>query len=406
MPESADVEDDTAPLDVRADISFELEEVNEVLAELVALLAERRPKTRDLLTVRLGVSGERPETLARLGARYDISRDRVRQLHTKAVGQLIRLAQQNELTWQGGRGAEEIFAARYPLDARDRQLVRALLVETYATDSDIVATELSHLKLRLAGHDAEDAKRVAGFVAQRIAAWQKKTNRRLAKLLDAEPRASSQLDPWLSQVEWSPTAHPAPLPTSSARTVDSDDDARGRFYLDKVGRDVPFDSGMEARLLWILNASSLVDTFQEHPCALEYTLDDGAHLGYPSIVARLADGRVVLIDVQPLGHVAFHVNRVRADAARAFAHDRGWGWLIWTGSALGVTDLGNRAVDPNLERALSELVARGPVSWQTLRGLRADTELTLLDFLALVLRHEWRWDRGPFRLSAPPSPQR
>ncbi|QIS04943.1 hypothetical protein F5X71_23800 [Nocardia brasiliensis] len=381
-------------LDLQDDISFELEEVNELLAELIALQADRKAKTGEILSARLGVSGEQPETLAKIGARYDLSRDRVRQLHTKAVGQLIRDAQ------LGGHRATGVFAQRYPVGTRDQQLVRALLVETYATDTDIAAHELSYLKLRLAGHAAEDAKRVAGFVTQRIAAWQKKTNRRLAKLRDAEPRATSQLNPWLGQVDWPGAGSPHPLPLSSARTVDSDDDGRGRFYLDKVGRDVPFDSGLAARLLWILNASDLVDSFQEQPVAIDYTIDGTARTGYPSIAARLTDGRVVLIDVQPLGHVAFHLNRAKSAAARAYAHQQGWGWLIWTGSLLGVPDLLARKVDAG---ALTELVERGPVPWPQVRQLHHETGLPLLDFIALVLRHEWRWDRAPFRLSAPPA---
>ncbi|MGK8512423.1 sigma factor-like helix-turn-helix DNA-binding protein [Nocardia asiatica] len=396
-------DDDPESLDLRDDISFELEEVNEVIGELIALRADQKAKDGDLLTARLGVGGEKPETLARIGARYDLSRDRVRQLHTKAVGQMIRAAQLS------GHRAAAVLSARYPLDARDRQLVRALLVETYATDTDIAATELSYLKLRLAGHPAEDAKRIAGFVAQRIAAWQKKTNRRLAKLHDAEPRATSQLNPWLGQVDWPGAAASvatAPVPTASARTVDSDDDGRGRFYLDKVGRDVPFDSGLEARLLWILNASDRVETFQEHPAAVIYDLDGAQRTHCPSIVARLTDGRTVLIDVAPLGHVGFHVSRVKAAAARAHAHANGWGWLVWTGSRIGVPDLSTRPVDPTSEQALRDLVARGPVHWAALREVRARTGLELLDFLALVLRHEWRWDRAPFRLSAPPSPPR
>ncbi|MBF6297472.1 hypothetical protein IU459_07940 [Nocardia amamiensis] len=394
-------DDDADPesLDLRDDISFELEEVNEVLAELIALQADRKAKDGELLTARLGISGERPETLARIGARYDLSRDRVRQLHTKAVGQMLRMAQQS------GHRAAAVLGARYPLDARDRQLVRALLVETYATDTDIAATELSYLKLRLAGHAAEDAKRIAGFVTQRIAAWQKKTNRRLAKLQDAQPRATSQLNPWLDQVEWPGPGSAAAIPGASARTVDSDDDGRGRFYLDKVGRDVPFDSGLEARLLWILNASDLVETFREHPAAVIYEFDGAERSHYPSIVARLTDGRTVLIDVEPLGHLGFHVNRMKAAASRAYAHANGWGWLVWTGSRIGVPELRTRRVEAASEQMLRELVERGPVHWAGLRQVRAKTGLDLLDFLTLVLRNEWRWDRAPFRLSAPPSPQ-
>ncbi|WP_069160008.1 sigma factor-like helix-turn-helix DNA-binding protein [Nocardia altamirensis] len=384
-------------LDLQDDISFEVEEVNELLAELIAMQADRKAKDGEILSARLGVTGAPPETLATIGARYDLSRDRIRQLHTKAVGQLLRQAAQS------GHRAASVFARRYPIGTRDQQLVRALLVETYATDTDLAAHELSYLKLRIAGHASEDAKRVAGFVAQRIAAWQKKTNRRLAKLRDAEPRATSQLNPWLGQVDWPGSGTPDALPSASARTVDSDDDGRGHFYLDKVGRDVPFDSGLEARLLWILNASDLVDSFQEQPAAVSYELDGADHVSYPSIVARLTDGRVVLIDVEPLGHVAFHVNRVRAAAGRAYAHGRGWGWLVWTGSLIGVPDLLARKVDARSTARLTELLDQGPAPWAAVRQVRDETGLELLDFVTLVLRNDWRWDRAPFRLSAPPS---
>ncbi|MFI9511203.1 hypothetical protein [Nocardia sp. NPDC052566] len=390
--------------DIRDDMSFGLEEVNEALAELVAQQAERKARDAEILGYRLGIAGERPQTLALIGARYDLARDRIRQLHTKAVGQLLRHAQ---LTGQIGA---PVFALRYPVRGRDQQLVRALLVETYATDTDIAANELSYLKLRLAGHAPEDAKRIAGFVTQRIMAWRRKTNRRLAKL-HAEPPATAELTSALAQVDWPGAATPTGLPNESARVVDGDDDGRGRFYLDKVGRDVAFDSGLEARLLRILTASDLVDTFQEEPAAVTYALDGADRVAYPSVAARLSDGRVVLIDVQPLGHVAFHTNRIRSAAARAYAHDRGWGWLIWTGSRIGVPELLHRKVDASAGGQLEELLTRGPVSWPQLRQVRTDTGLELLDFVALALRHEWRWDRAPFRLtapalSAPPPPPR
>ncbi|WP_067842780.1 hypothetical protein [Nocardia lijiangensis] len=383
--------DEAFPDDIRGEVSFGLEEVNEVVAGLVGAHAERRKRDAEIVGYRLGIGGEGPETLARIGARFDLARDRVRQLHTRAVGQMLREAALS-------RGQAEVFAGRYPVDGRDSALVRALLVETYATDADLAANELSYLKLRLAGHAQEDAKRIAGYVMQRIMAWQKKTNRQLAKLRDAEPAASTEIGEWAARVEW-PGGGPATLPTTSARTVDDDDDGRGRFYLDKVGRDVGFDSALQARLLRTLNAADMVETFQEHPLAVRYDIDGAERVHYPSVAARLTDGRVVLIDVQPLGHVAFHVNRVKSAAARGRAHATGWGWLIWTGSSLGLPELARREVDARHEKSLGELVERGPVPWHEVRRLREESGLELLDFTALVLRNEWRWDRGPFRLT-------
>ncbi|RJO72960.1 hypothetical protein D5S18_22010 [Nocardia panacis] len=378
--------------DIRDDVSFGLEDVVERLAGLVAEQAADRPRNAEVMRLRLGLRGERPQTLAMIGARYDLSRDRVRQVHTKAVGLLLRDAQ---LTGQCGG----VFAERYPLGARDSQLLRAFLAETYATDTDLAANELTYLKLRLAGHPGEDARRIAGFVTQRILAWRKKTNSRLTKL-HAEPPALGEWDAMSAQIEWPASGSPAPLPDAPARLVDADDEGRGRFYLDKVGRDVAFDSGLEARLLRVLTAADAVRTFREQPVALTYRVEGVERVGYPSVAAELRDGRVVLIDVQPLGQLGFHVNRVRAAAARGYAHERGWGWALWTGSRLGVPDLLRRPVDAAAEALLVESVAAGPVYWHALRSIREQSGLDLLDLVALTLRHSWRWERGPFALTA------
>lgn len=397
QPDAADTADGTVD-DLAEHLNFALDDIDEHLARLIDDYAVDRPRGAEILRLRLGIGDQGPETLTRIGARFDFSRDRIRQLHTKAVGELVRQA---KLT--GELPAAE-FAQRYPTTAKDQQLVRALLTETYVTATDLVANELSYLKLRLAGHEAADAKRVSGFVAQRLAAWRKKTNHRLAKLHDGAPFPVGHDHAWLDRVDWPPhAASPAPLPTDSARTLDGDDDGRGRFYLDKVGRDVGFDSGLESRLLGVLNADDQISTFQENPDAVLYRVDGEEGVHFPTAAARLADGRIALIDIQPLGRVAYRDYRARAAAARAYAHGNGWGWLVWTGSTIGVADLAERRLDAALDARLTELVEQGAASWAALRQLRADAGLTPLDLAAAVLRHNWSWDRGSHRLSASPA---
>lgn len=382
--------------DIEAEVAFELEEVNAVLAGLVTVHAQRRRRDAEILGARLGIDGEPPQTLAAIGARFDLARDRVRQLHTRTVGQILR-----ETHLAGAERA--VFADRYPLDARDSTLVRRLLAETYATDSDLAANELSFLKLRLGGHAAEDAKRVAGYVMQRIMGWQKKTNRRLAALHD-EPSATAALDMLWPRVDWpQPGGRRAPVPTASARVVDGDDDQRGRFYLDKVGRDVGFDSALRARLLLTLNAGAPVRTFQEEPVAISYRFGGQTRLHHPSAAVELVDGRVVLIDVQPLGHVGFEISRVKAAAVRAHAHANGWGALTWTGSRTGVAELRDRRVDAQLEQRLTELLQAGQVRPAALRELHREAGLEPLDLAALTLRHGWCWDRTTFTIGAAPA---
>ncbi|MGM7643428.1 hypothetical protein ACSVDM_00875 [Nocardia sp. JW2] len=384
--------------DIAADVSFELEELDELVGELLVDHAERAAREARVVGLRLGIGGQRPETLTRVGARYDLARDRARQLYTKAIGRILR-----EATRSGHRSAE-VFAHRYPREAGDLRLVRTLLTETYATDTDLVAMEWSYLKLRLAGHDQTDARRVAGYVMQRILGWQKKTASILAKL-HAPDDDIDDLDAVLAGTDW-PDGSPAPLPTVSARVADADDDGRGRFYLAKAGRDVAYDSALVARLLRTLDASPAVAAFQEEPAALTYTFAGENHVHYPSVAARLTDGRTVLIDVVPLGRTMFHHNRLQADLVRAHAHERGWGALTWTGSAIGTAQLRTRAVDAAAEQRIATDLATGPYDRVGLAAVLTETGLDLLDLAALVLRNDWQFDRLPMRLSASPSPRR
>ncbi|MFI5779619.1 hypothetical protein [Nocardia sp. NPDC051570] len=377
--------------DLRDGLSFGLEDVDETIAAMVAAQAEERPRDGELITLRLGLDGERPETLMLLGVRYELSRDRVRQVYTRAIGQMIRRVRATGVPGTG------VFADRYPVGWGDERLVRTLLAETYATDADIAAQDLAYLKLRLAGHALMDAKRIAGFVFQRIAGWQQR-----GRWHPAEPRqlesVSGQLVPLLRRADW-PTGAPAALPATPIATLDADDDARGAMFTEKLGREASFDTALEARLLRVLDQSEQVEAFVERPAAIDYRLDGARRTHHPTVAARLADGRALLIDVVPLGRLAVHGNRVKLAAARDWAHERGWGWLVFTGSKLDESDLLRHGVDARHENMLRNRLAAGPLDWPEFRRYVDDTGIDVVDLTAMTLRHGWRWERGPFRLT-------
>ncbi|MEV6066133.1 hypothetical protein AB0L82_06225 [Nocardia sp. NPDC052001] len=372
--------------------AFGLEDIDEVLAAMVGEQAAERPRDGLLITCRLGLDGEPPETLTLLGARFGVSRDRARQLYTRAIGTMVRAAQLS------GEHDLSVFADRYPVGWSDERLVRTLLAEIYATDSDIAGQDRAYLHLRLAGHDLQESKRLAGFVFQRIAGWQQKGRWHLMPPEHLEEVPADAWNPWLHRVEWA-AGDPRELPDAPARTLDLGDDGRGFMYSEKLARETTFDTGLQARLLRLLDGSERVESFQEYPAEIVYDIDGGERVHYPAAVARFTDGRVVLMDVIPLAHTAFHVNRVKSTAGRAHAHARGWGWLVWTGAEEGVTDLLARKVSARHENLLRNRLAAGPLDWTALRRYRADTGIEPLDLAAMVLRNQWRWDRGPFRLT-------
>lgn len=188
------------------------------------------------------------------------------------------------------------------------------------------------LKLRLSGHSATDTSRLANEVHSRVA----RVRNRLRTLERAERKAAvadtcatSHLERWLSHIEWpADTTEPhCPIPDRAARQVDVNEEGHGATFLAKLGRKVPWDSRFEARLLQILNDSSLVATFQEQPVRIPYLWGGHTRSYYPDVAAQLHDGRTVLIEVKPIYEVAYAVNQDKFDAGRAFAYSRGWGWL-------------------------------------------------------------------------------
>jgi RNA polymerase primary sigma factor len=60
--------------------------------ELVRALSELNPRMRRVLTLRFGLDGESPQTLEEVGSQLGITRERVRQLETRALRELRAVA--------------------------------------------------------------------------------------------------------------------------------------------------------------------------------------------------------------------------------------------------------------------------------------------------------------------------
>lgn len=68
-----------------------------LLAEVRAALLDLAPKEREVMTLRFGLDGEEPKTLQEIGERLGVSRERVRQIESRAKEKIRRGRKASEL---------------------------------------------------------------------------------------------------------------------------------------------------------------------------------------------------------------------------------------------------------------------------------------------------------------------
>jgi RNA polymerase primary sigma factor len=83
--------------DVNSDAPDEMSAQKSRSAELAQALARLNPRMRRVLTLRFGLEGEPPQTLEEVGAGLGITRERVRQLESRALRELRTAAPDLEL---------------------------------------------------------------------------------------------------------------------------------------------------------------------------------------------------------------------------------------------------------------------------------------------------------------------
>jgi hypothetical protein len=381
------------------ELACDVEPVHDLVSAVLCRYS-RDDDERGILTARFGLNGRDRATLQEIGDEHAITRERVRQLVDRSVMRLAgRVLKSGE-----DKDVRDTLTERYGPAGDIGPLVRRLTLEACAIETGSFTKCFAVIKLRAAGHRVSDTEQLANEVrsgAARVRKRLRELERIERKAAVADSYATAHLQRWLDQVQWpaDTTMSPHPIPGRAIRHVDVNEEGHGATFLDKLGRDVAWDSRFEARLLRILNGSRMVTTFQEQPVCVPYQCDGRTRPYYPDVVAQLRDGRTVLIEVKPIYEVAYAVNQDKFDAGHVYAHSRGWGWLVWTDRD-SIPELMRREVDPVLRQRLTAAVMVGGVDWTAMRRFNAQG-IQFLDLIALTIANRWRWEHGPFRLTLP-----
>lgn len=355
-----------------------------LVSAAVASLPKERD--RDALGMRLGVDGQ-PLTLAEIGAEWGVSRERVRQIQERAFRRLATRARK-----EGTPGASLkrlLEPACASLDA-----LATWLFDATHSGFEIPPGLAAKFILRTAGFPNAKAMEVTALLLA-IERSRKAKLSELDRSRASVERIESVINGWLEHSDW-PVAITPPPPAAqlSAQREVNDSDIAGSFYSHKLDRTVQYESGLELEILTLLERSGRVAYYQEQPALIPYTFKGRRRKYYPDLFVATADGRGLLVEVKPTESMALSINRAKADAGRAWAHARGWGWLV-------VSD--RHTFRQIVEHVISaagwalldnELKARGVLTWRDMISLRMQHSLTRFDLTAYIIQSGADLDRA------------
>ncbi|MGX1729904.1 TnsA endonuclease N-terminal domain-containing protein, partial [Streptomyces diastaticus] len=373
-----------------------------VLRELVAAAVDdlAEPRDRDVLGRRLGLHDQPAQTLETAAESLGVSRERVRQLQTRAIRRLVRntapasrrLRQVlGELSCMGREGP----GAQPPAAERLLDLADVLL-------PSVTPRQAVPLLARLAGADKVRAENLAAE-ASTIRTLRNDEARREAVREGRIDRSTRRWAAVAAEVDWFGDRRPAP-PRAELETLREEENrTRGRFgawHCPKLDRAVSYESETELRVIQLLSFASQITYYQEQPLAIGYEYEGRQRTYYPDLLAATADGSCVLIEVKPVYEMAMAINVAKYRATADFCRRRGWGLVVTDGYRTRRL-LEHQAVDPRLEDALSLALAAGhELSWPQIRAAVGVLPMGSLDLAALILSREWQWRTSPFRLRA------
>lgn len=355
---------------------------------LVSAAVANLPKERDryVLEMRLGID-DQPLTLAEIGEELGCSRERVRQIQERGFKRLAGRAR-----YEGTYGS----ALKKLLESASTSSEELALWLFNTVRFDFVTTLRLTAKfiLRTAGFTAQKVAEVAALlpaIEQSYKAQLRKQKRNQALM----ERTESVITGWLNDSEWPEAiASPPPAEQLSNQRLVNDSDIAGDFYSEKLNRMVQYESGLELEILTLLERSEQITHYQEQPAIIPYTFEGRNRYYYPDLFIATVDGRGLLIEIKPTDRMALSINRAKSNAGRAWAHARGWGWLVMN-LRHTLRQVENHHIPASTVALLdNELQEYGVITLSNLINLRTQNDMKRFDITAYIIQSDAEYDRA------------
>jgi len=371
-------------------------------AERLTVAQEVALKTKEsqIFDLRYGFSYGEPLSLARVGERFDLSRERIRQLLNRAHRKIR------------GRGRRKIRKGEY--DDPCAQLI-LYLEETIRPSqpghidrlTSFVLNELPHLPtrthaLRLVTCLVYPSKKVA-VSCEKEAGPRIRELRRARRCEYKLRKAREKFEDLLSYATWPRQVNPLSLEQvqnmrRKRNVSENSEGISGCYFSQKLKREIQYESQIEFDFLLRLEELKTISFYQEQPFVIPYSHGDQVHNYYPDIFFLLEDGRGIVVEIKPVFGMALHKNLRKWSALREFCNERGLGLLV-TDGRYTIQQVMRRNINQDFAQEVLSALEAGPLSWNEYRGIKDKHDVPSRDFLALVLCKRLVWGLSPFKLS-------
>ena len=320
-------------------------------------------------------------------------RERVRQIQERALKRLAARAR-----YEGTAGASlrrlinEISA--------DSITSAPWLIEVARSGFNTALPLALKFVLRATGFPKSEVERAIQLLCG-IEGSRRTETRVTASRFKAADKVANKVSQWLSQCDWPDHIRPPPpIEELWALREVGDTDIAGSYHSDKLGRAVQYESGLELEVMSLLEKSEQVACYQEQPAAIRYAFSKKHYDYYPDLLFATTDGRCVLVEVKPTSQMALSINRAKASAARAWAHARGWGWLVMN-ERHTFRQIAQLELSAEKRSSLDqELRERGSITWKETPSLRARYGLSTLELTAYIIQSDAELNRS-YRITPP-----
>lgn len=362
-------------------------------------------RMQDILLSRLGMNSDAPSslTLADLGEKYGVSRERIRQIQNSAL---------KKLNFDLGRTLDTSDYLKVIVKAKHDRLsdiaLGKVLIALDETDFTWTLKKVLGEWATRISDNSHDAESVANYVSNFFDTI-RKTKRSIAKaerhahkeakvLRERCEKAGVIVTAILDRSHWPApveTSARLPFPRTALRAVNTE----MCLYSEKLGRDVEYESGAEKSIFTALEYCDDVARYTEQPYKIPYLLWNMEKGYFPDCIVEFRDGRQLVIEVKGTNAFAAYRTLTKARAARKALENFGIGYALVDRSGHGLEQVTQQKISIKLENDLLKLINNyGEILWPDIVNNIETVPSITFQIQAIVLKHKLFLDLFPMRL--------